>query len=87
MQLIVKYYIQRKVMKTVSVKLEWREEEGKVFDLIWWNLFDQMPYDFVLSKTRLNKLVSSKRLWSSSNFTQEVDSAEVAGDFNQWEKV
>ena len=29
MQLIVKYFIQRKVMKTVSVRLEWREE-GKV---------------------------------------------------------
>ena len=31
MQLIVKYYIQRRVMKTVSVRMEWREEEGKVF--------------------------------------------------------
>ena len=63
-------------MKTVGVRLEWREEEGKVFvGISFW------------SKIRLNKLVSSKRLWSSLHFTQEVDCAEVAGDSNQWEKV
>ena len=44
-----------------------------------------MPHDFGLVKDYFQQdiLVDTALI----QFTQEIDSAEVAGDFNQWEKV
>ena len=52
-------------MKTVGVRIEWREE-GQV---------------------RFSKTIFSEWRLFTCNVGQEVDSVEVAGDFNQWEKV
>ena len=54
MQLIVKYYIQRKVMKTVSVRLEWREEEGKV--IVGISFVTKCHTILVVSKIRMIRL-------------------------------
>ena len=52
---------------------------------LWGFRCDQMPHDFGLVKYyfQQDSLVDT----ALNQFTQEVDSAEVAGDFNQWEKV
>ena len=52
---------------------------------LWGFCCYQMPHDFGLVKDYFQQdiLVDTALI----QFTQEIDSAEVAGDFNQWEKV
>ena len=44
-----------------------------------------MPHDFGLVKDYFQQDILADT--ALIQFTQEIDSAEVAGDFNQWEKV
>ena len=57
MHLVLKYYIQRRVMKTVSVRLEWREEEGKV--IVGISFVTKCHTILVLSKIRMIRLTNT----------------------------